>query len=235
MHLPQSFCTFSTSMKSTIQDIITHYEQIAENDHLHRVNYYEENSALIFLLTTEKQSLFKFFYIQSLFSLGRYEKVLAEIDPLIEYVFLEEKNFSANTFEELIFIKAASSYDLHHYDQAINISKQLVSMNPENTLYQQLLLKCYRRDWKDRYSTIQLIAIVVVLGAMVITALTLLKGEKTSLLYTLVLSMNLGVLVMLSVAYGASRWHAQEKLAVHKESIRTKSQGEKEFVLEKEK
>ena len=221
-------------MKSTIQNILQNYEKIEPNDHVGRVKFYEENSSLISLLTLEKQYKLRYAFVKSLFDIGQYEKVLLEIDDVIEYVFLHDVNYDHNSFHELIFIKAASYLDLHQYNKAIQVAKELVKMSPENKLYRQLLLTGYFKKSKRQHSSLRLVFLISIMVALLISILIVLKVNHQSY-FNLVLLINSMVVVGFGLTYVISWWIANRQLSTVMKDIKSRKSDSKDFLLENEK
>ncbi len=87
-------------------------------------------------------------YTIALFEIGKYEKYLYIVDDVIEKVI--EENIrelqGVDVFEALLFRKAASHYNLGEYDSSIYILRQLVKINPKESLYKKLLSKAVKKE-----------------------------------------------------------------------------------------
>lgn len=148
-------------MTPTKDNILELYKGIDPLDYLQKVAFYEEKMDFIEKLDTKQQHFFKYEYIQALFDLGRYEQVLLRIDKLIEYIFLNNISYGQDTFAQLVFLKAASFYDLQDYTQAIKFGEQLVGICPQSVFYQKFLRKAYYQNnvkngsfWRTSFMTL---------------------------------------------------------------------------------
>lgn len=158
-------------MFSTKEPILKVFDEIESGDHVARVLFYEQNTRFIFALDELKQHYFTFHYIQSLFELGKFDHVLAEIDPLIEFVFLNEVFFlPAGTFEKLLYKKTVAYYKLVKYDEAILLGEQLIGMKPENWDYRQLMQRIYRAKLNFTSTNIRLTALILIFFSAIISA-----------------------------------------------------------------
>lgn len=188
--------------------ILQLYESIEEADHSYRVRFYETNAQLILSLDQAQQAYFTFHYLCSLFELGKYELVLSEIDTLIEYVFLNNIEYrSSGTFEELLFKKASSLHNTMRYQESIDISLQLIGMQPQKRLYQQLAENSYLSFFNLQSSGIRLVTIILIFGSSIVSAIFWLLNASYlnhSLLYTflIVISPCLLALLILGGSYG---------------------------------
>jgi hypothetical protein len=204
----------------TIDHIVQLYDEIEETDHRYRIRFYESNTSLIFSLDTSQQSYFTFYYICSLFELGKYEHVLAQIDELIEFVFLNNTNYRpVGTFEELLFKKASSLHNTLQFKESIAISVQLIGMHPHETLYQKLTESSYRswHNWKS--SGIRLLAIILIFGSSILSAIFWLLNASYighSLVYTFLVVVSPFLLALMILGgsyvlnYARSYWLVRE-------------------------
>ena len=158
------------------KNIFEEYKEIEPNDYLQKIKFYEERSQQIFSLVDDQQYFLKFEFVKALFDLGRYSKVLVEIDDLIEYVFLNNVSYAhGDSFVELIFIKAAANYHTQDYDQSIDLCEQLISMKPANRLYKELLKNAFRQKLKQNFTDLRLVAILIIIITAIIGGVYYLK------------------------------------------------------------
>lgn len=158
------------------KDIFEKYREIEPNDYLQKIKFYEERSHQIFSLVDDQQYFLKFEFVKALFDLGRYEKVLIEIDDLIEYIFLNNVSYAhGDSFTELIFIKAAATYHTHDYDKSIDLSQQLIGIKPANKLYRELLKNGYHQKLKQKFTDLRLVAILIIIVSSIIGGVYYLK------------------------------------------------------------
>ena len=86
-------------------------------------------------------------HLLALFELGKYEKFLYEVDPMIEYVVDQNiyRHNGEDAFYLLLFKKAASHYNLEEWDSAKFILLQLKRIRPEDKISQMLLSRIERK------------------------------------------------------------------------------------------
>jgi hypothetical protein len=211
-------------MNPTKENILDLFLQIEVHDNIRKIAFYEERFPIIFQLEENRQNYFKFEFVQSLFNLGRYEKVLLEIDSLIEYVFLEGINYVEKTYEHLIFIKAASHFGLHDYTKAVSISEQLVYINSHDELHKKLLLNCYYERSKNRTATFRLSSIFLILLSAATCLIFILKKESSifSEAFKLSMSINIFVIVSITVILFYNQLRAYRDLSKYLGAVRTK-------------
>jgi len=159
-------------MFSTKEPILILFDQIGKEDHIERIMFYEENTEFIFALDESKQYYFTYHYIQSLYASEKYDNVLSEIDTVIEYVFLNNINYIVGrTYEGLLFLKAASLYEMLRYEEAINIGEQLVGMHPYDQRYRKFMERAYRAYYNFNSSGIRLTALILIFCSAIVSAI----------------------------------------------------------------
>ena len=194
-------------MFSTKEPIFKVFDEIEADDHVGRIQFYEQHTEFIFALEERKQHFFSFHYIQSLFELGKYEHVLAEIDPLIEYVFLQEVNYNGKyTFEDLLFKKAQTLFQLVKYDEAIAIGEQLIGIHSENKEFQHFLQKAYQSQLNFSSAGIRLIALILIFFSAIFSAIIWLitgtyKQSSLLLAFSIMVSPCVLALALLGAAH----------------------------------
>ncbi len=159
-------------MHITAEHIIKLYNQIEASDHYNRVLFYENHSSLIFSLCDAEQYYFSYHYIVSLFEMGKYEHVLAQIDPLIEYVFLNNVQYNVlDTFEDLLFKKASALHNTYHYSESLTLSKQLIGIRPTEEIFQNLAHKSLRSLYNWKSPGVRFLTLLLIFGSAIISAL----------------------------------------------------------------
>ncbi len=213
-------------------NIFEEYKEIAPNDYLQKIRFYEEKSQYIFELVHDQQYFLKYEFVKALFDLGRYQKVLAEIDDLIEYVFLEGASFSnADNFEELVFVKAASTYHNGDTHQAQLYSQQLLTMKPNNKIYAELLRKCIHSKLKDKYTDLRLLTILSILSLAMIGGVVYFKyGALTAKHTDQLLHVYIGGLIVISVLLSTFTLIANHQTRQIIKSIKSKKRSKKEVL-----
>ena len=202
---------------------------IEQDEYLLKVRFYEDNKPVIQSLEKDMYYLFKYEYVLSLFSLGYYSLFVEEVDPLIEYVFMHNVQYKkADTFEELLFFKAASLLNLKRYKDAKGITKQLVSINDQPLKYYALLFQCNLYDRISFLARYRLVAIVVILSSSVLFALRWILGPKMtsiaqSVLQTFsILSISL-ILIIVLMAWGIGYVTSKTETNRQMNDIRTRN------------
>lgn len=205
------------SMTPTKENIIDLFLEIDDHDFLRKVSFYEERCSIIFQLEDKTQNYFRYEFIQALFDLGRYEKVLAEIDELIEYVFLNSVNYVERNYEHLVFLKAASYFGLQNIDKALLVSKQLVAINTDNSLFRELLTKILYHQFRTKTFVIRSFAILLVVTSAIICGIFLLKQNSplAQEAFNSAFGINLFVLILLGLLTMYNQLKAISELEKH--------------------
>ena len=211
------------------QNIFEEYRGIEPNDYLEKIRFYEQRSEQIFSLEEDQQYFMKYEFVNALFDLGRYEKVLVEIDDLIEYVFLNDVSYSQeDNFSELIFLKAASTYHMGDYEDAGRLSRQLIGLNPRDPVYGELLKNAIRQQLKQKYTDLRLVAILLILACAIIGGVYYFKYgiTKDEVNWSLIV---VNTIAILSLAITATTFDivARYKLATIRKEISAKRKASK--------
>lgn len=150
-------------------DLYFRYYNLGYNAYYDKVRFYEEyvkeNSSLLY----EEKFDLTLDYLLSIFAIGKYNKFLKLVDPIIETI-IKENIYSVHEqdlFELLLFKKAAALHNLKKYDASIYISNQLVKINPKETDYKKLLwLAIFQK--KVPFSLQKLLSVLSFFGLMTV-------------------------------------------------------------------
>lgn len=136
-----------------------------------RVRYYEENHAQIQMLDFEERLEMNIDYCLCLFEIGRYERYLEKVDPVIESVIEENiyEYMKVPIFEDLLFKKAACYHNLYQFQKAEHLLIQLMRIAPNHPGCLTLLAYCKQRSEKDFFIMFKAMAIVCLFMAVSIT------------------------------------------------------------------
>ncbi|MEL6123810.1 MAG: hypothetical protein AAFR14_08810 [Bacteroidota bacterium] len=212
-------------MDVTRKHILQTFDDIEPTDHVNRVRFYEKHTSIIFTLDEYEQYYFSWQYINSLFELGKNESVLAEVDPVIEYVFMNEANFGGiSTFEDLLFKKASSHFHILEYPEAIAITEQLVGIDPDNALYQLLAMRAHRALFNWRSTAVRLTALMLIFSSSIVSAIFWLmtsSGQQSSLWLTFLVVVS-PCLLALGILGGAYGWSYLRSIRLVKQLVQKK-------------
>lgn len=156
-------------MNTQSNQVYLRYFRLGETAYREKVRFYEENPDAISSLYFDERLEIDFDYLYCLFEVGRYERYLAKVDPLIELIVSENiyEHRGENIFEELIFRKAACLYQMKHFQKSETILQQLVRMNRKNSLFIGLYTINKRKIENDVIITIKAMAMasfLIVIG-----------------------------------------------------------------------
>lgn len=115
-------------------------------------------------------------YLLSLFELGKYNKLLKRIDPLIEEV-IEKNIFRINDldiFEELLLKKAAALYNTHNISESNRICFEILKLNPGHKVAKSIAYRCALKQKTKLYHLMSAVSIGLFLFSAVIISLELL-------------------------------------------------------------
>ncbi len=153
------------------RNIYTHYFRLGDSAFRDKVRFYEDHPEEISTLHFDEKLEMDLDYLLCLFEIGRYERYLSKVDACIELVISENvyEFRDEDVFQELLFKKAASYFQLNNFEKCKSILKQLIKINPSNPVYIGLYTICKRKTENDIYLTVKALAIASLLIVLGIT------------------------------------------------------------------
>jgi tetratricopeptide (TPR) repeat protein len=151
-------------------DIILKFYSLSNHS---KVRYYEDYIQKNFDLTIDEKIELEIEYIFALFQLGKYDKVLANIDTVIEKVIFEniEKHNGHDAYLGLLFKKAACYHNLGKFDQCIALCRQLIKIDSTVPIYSHLLHLAQKKKKHVEGSLINFIGIGCMMIGMLLYVL----------------------------------------------------------------
>ncbi len=145
------------------------YFRLGDTAYREKVRFFEEQTEDINFLVFDDRIELEMDYLLCLFEIGRYERYLRFVDKVIEEVIVENiyTYRDQNIYEELLFRKAASLYQLQKFNESKALLHQLIKMDTSNALYVGLYAMCNRKIHDDRIVTVRataMAALLIVLG-----------------------------------------------------------------------
>ncbi len=130
------------------------YRAIEPGEWRKLVHFYEENEAEIRALDFEEYFELMNAYTNALFEIGSWQKHLLMADAVIEASIQENigEFQGEDVFQNTLFRKAASCYQLYEPERTEYILRELLRINPKHTDASLFLKKCLRtmRPWLVR-------------------------------------------------------------------------------------
>lgn len=139
------------------------FVSIASDDYRAKVRFYEQYSRELSNIDYHLWVEIKISYINALFEIRRYHKVLQLVDALIEEVVIENIYADPDPYEELLYKKAASLYNNRRYDRCSIILLQLIKINPQEDLYKKLFRKSERALPQPRYLRMRSVSLLMMI------------------------------------------------------------------------
>ncbi|MBK8603454.1 MAG: hypothetical protein IPN87_10345 [Saprospiraceae bacterium] len=120
----------STEYEQTIFDRFLSIDSGAYRDIVH---FYEDYRDRLYSLDALKRFEIQACYVEALFEMGKYREVLFIIDDTIEtaIVFDYSRLFGVDIYFNLLLKKAVALFQLHKTDESLIVTKQLLSMCPD--------------------------------------------------------------------------------------------------------
>ncbi len=113
--------------------IFDQFLAIESGAHREIVHFYEDHRDQLNTLDTLKRFEIQVCYVEALFEMGKYKEVLFNIDDTIEtaIVFDYSRLFGVDIYFNLLLKKAVALFQLHKVEESSILTKQLLSMSPE--------------------------------------------------------------------------------------------------------
>lgn len=152
------------------------YFNIQSKSYSEKISFYETNKASFDLLVEDVKVEVELDYLLALFEVGRYDRFLSKVDTFIEWSIIENVTTfqDKDIFSLLLFKKAASLYNISHINESIYVIKELIKIDPSNTLYAALLRRCYRFQANHTYKSVKGLIVLLFLCFIIISAFQLL-------------------------------------------------------------
>ncbi len=196
--------------------IYRHFRAIDRSEYRRVVRFYERNEKSILMLDFEEYFELLVTYTQALFEISDYDKHLLMADVVIQTSILQ--NISHVNGDEIycstLFRKAASHYNLRELSKAKHILRELLKMNPFDTMSIQFLNKVMREDTPVyiRHSRAASIFLFLMSALLICVQVLFIKTFYTIYDPIVELSRNsifgLGVLILVG-SEGVHRWRVQ--------------------------
>jgi len=135
---------------------------IPPTDYQGHIRFFERNEEAICQLAWDEHLELLEKYAAALFTVGEYRKYLLIADVLIEAA-LDGATPGAPPFEQILFRKAASYYQIAAYEEAAHVLEELIRIRPDHEDARLFLLKVMGK--KQRRLRAQLLAVAVMLAA----------------------------------------------------------------------
>ena len=114
-------------------------------------------------------------YAEALFELGKFAAHIEVADELIEMAIIHDVRYigAKDLYEETLFQKAASLYNLEKLEEAIYILRELLRINPNHDSAGPFLINCYMRERAPTLQITRKLSIIIILLSACIIAFEL--------------------------------------------------------------
>ena len=217
-----------SSSKSTYHSkVYLAFIEIESNDFQQIMRYYEENEEEIRALEFDEFFELLVAYVNALFESGHYEKHLVSVDVVIENSILRNIQYfkGEDIYRKMLFKKAASLYNLHQYDKADYVLRELIKIDPFEKDSIQFLKKCLRKGKSGLIRVTRAAAIFFFLLTAAIIAFEILSVRPFHNTYTRYVEAGrigtfiFGLLVLLGGQL-VHRWRIEKEVNDFAESIK---------------
>lgn len=167
------------------------------------IREYQENKSLIDLLAVEQRIELQIIYLEALYQIGKYGVFLRQVDHTIEDVIRYNfgDDWDEKIFEKLLFKKATALFHQGYVQKAEYVTRELLKIEQEETLYQALLTRIFYKKNESKFNFIKIVCLVLVAVSTVVYGINLLlvqpiTGEYYKILFDMgFATLNTGVLV----------------------------------------
>jgi tetratricopeptide (TPR) repeat protein len=123
------------------------FKEIESDAHREIIRFFEKHQKMIDRLDFEEYFELLVAYVEALFEIGIYQKHIVLVDEVIENTInLNIQRYKGeDIYYLMLFKKAASHFNLHQYEKAEHILRELVKMNPDDKEVLSFLKRCLRR------------------------------------------------------------------------------------------
>jgi len=145
-----------------------------------KVRFYEDNKSHIVNLDYEERIDVELDYALCLFEIGKYHKFLSKADSLIEVVITDnifEYN-GLNIYNDLLFKKGACLFNTGQYTKSEKILKAVAKLEPENNIVRILYGKCKRKQSRNWFDGVNVVAVFFLITAVVLSVIELLVIQQ---------------------------------------------------------
>lgn len=167
------------------------------------IREYQENKSLIDLLAVEQRIELQIIYLEALYQIGKYGFFLRQVDATIEDVILYnfDEGREEKIFEKLLFKKATALFHQGYVQKAEYVTRELLKIEQEETLYQALLTRIFYRRNESKFNYVKIVCLILIALSTIVYAINLLliepvTGEYYKILFDMgFATLNAGVLV----------------------------------------
>ena len=155
-------------------DIYLNYYRLGNSAFREKVRFYEENPSAIALLPYDERIEIDIDYVLCLFEIGRYQRYLEKVDPVIETV-IEDNIFEyqgENIFNILLLRKAASLYHTHNFEKCETVTSQLLRLDPQSAPAKKLYSLCNRRKENNLTTFLKIVGMS---GLIIVISITFVR------------------------------------------------------------
>lgn len=137
------------------------YTSLDPSAYRQRVRFYEEHLDLLAGLSYDERMQLELDYHFSLFEIGKYQRFLDSVDPLIEAVIIDNiRSTEGDFFVDLLFKKAASCYNLWRLPECEQIVCQLLKIDRNYPNAPALYLQCRLKAKRSWYEIVKALSVV---------------------------------------------------------------------------
>ncbi|MDX1666895.1 MAG: hypothetical protein R3350_06690 [Saprospiraceae bacterium] len=207
--------------------VYRNFREIEEQDYRAIIHFYEEKEEEIRNLSFDEYFEMLISYTDALFQIGSYQKHLLMADAAIEASVKGNIKFyrGKDIFQQLLFRKSASLFNLRQYGRSDYILRELIKINPYNRDAALLLKKCLRHQTPAFVSRARALAIFLLLliAGVIVMEVLFVRTFYDQYVRAIEISRNALFVIACLFLIGAdllNRWKAHREVEAFLQSVR---------------
>ena len=189
-------------------DVYLSFQEIEQLAYRDKVRFFEQNEELINSLEFHEYFEMLKGYLDSNFEIAAYNKYIYHCDRLIEFCITEDIPNYKSIYENALFKKAASYFNLMRFAPASKILMELIKINPSNRDYRYFLRRCFELENQTLVKKTRAISMLLFLISAFIICLELLVVKHFYANYTteVIFLRSMIFIVAMLILVGGEGW-----------------------------
>ncbi len=211
---------------TTIPQLVKDFFAINETAYKTKVTFFEKNEVQLSCLGAETGLAVHLDYINALFELGNYAKVLNIIDTCIEKSIVENIQFidERDIYIELLLMKASSLFHCGKHEESQQITHELIRIDKKKPIYSYLIEKCLAAKDEEIIQKIRAIsmAILILASGMIAVEIFIIDNFFQSIKIPYERGRNLLFSIGIFLLFGSELFYRVKHKSLLKENLNKK-------------
>lgn len=150
-----------------LRNLYNQYLYLDDKAYYDKMRFYEQNESDVFNMRLEDSLWIQSGYLSALFQIGEYRKYIDKAQKLLQRLIYHNISYfqEEDLYEETLHKMACAQYQLKQYDESIQVSKELLKINPERKDTKRVLFCAIRSTHQKSLKFIKAGIIASLLGA----------------------------------------------------------------------